>query len=190
MSNSPQQNAFETDASQATLVTIPTLTTERLVLRAPRLADLPAYIAFRTDPQRTDGLGGPLSEPECFDQLTDAIGMWLLRGFGRFIVADKQTDQPLGIVGPYHPLDWPEPEIAWSVFAEAEGRGIAYEAALASRAWAYQVLGWRTAISMIAPSNTRSAALARRMGCTRDADYPHPEYGPMQVWRHPGPDAL
>lgn len=173
-----------------TTFSIPTLETERLRLRGPKPSDLDAYTAFRTDPVRTQYLGGADTENGAFDRLCEAIGHWHLRGFGRFIVADKDTDDPLGIVGPYHPLDWPEPEIAWSVFAHAEGRGVAYEAALETRRYAYETLGWNTAISMIYGNNTRSIALAKRMGCTQDKDFAHPSYGPMQVWRHPAPATL
>lgn len=171
-------------------VTIPTLTTERLVLRAPTMADFPAFAEFRADPVRSKGVGGPHGTGNAFEKFAEIIGHWQLMGFGRFLVADRQTGEALGVVGPYHPPDWPESEIAWSVFAAAEGRGIAYEAALASRTYAYQALGWRTAISMIMPDNARSIALAERMGCTRDADFVHEDMGTMQVWRHPAPDEV
>lgn len=164
---------------------IPTLTTDRLTLRAPKLTDFPAFAAFRADPVRSQGVGGPAGIGSAFEKFGEIIGHWHFMGFGRFLVADRETDAPLGVVGPYFPPDWPEPEIAWSVFAEAEGKGIALEAATASRDFAYQTLGWTTAISMVVPDNTRSIALAQRMGCTRDADYQHEEIGPMQVWRHP-----
>ncbi len=103
------------------------------------------------------------------------------------MVADRVTDAALGIVGPYYPLDWPEPEIAWSVFDAAEGRGIAHEAALAARAFAYSTLGWTTAISLISPQNLRSAALARRLGAVVERQFLHPEFGAMDIWRHPAP---
>lgn len=173
-----------------TTITIPTLFTDNLTLRAPKPADLAAYAAFRTDPVQTKHLGGPFNETQAFEQLGEIIGHWHLRGFGRFIVADKQTDEALGVIGPFFPSDWPEPEIAWSVFAAAQGRSIAYEAVLAARKYAYESLGWTTAISMIAEANERSIRLAQRVGCSHDADYAHPEYGPMQVWRHPSPEAL
>ena len=131
---------------------------------------------------------GPYSPVQAFDQLGEIIGHWHLRGYGRFMVADKATDTPLGVIGPFFPPDWPEPEIAWSVFAAAEGRGIALEAARAARAFAYDTLGWTTAISMITDGNDRSSKLAERMGCVREADYVHPEIGAMQVWRHPAPE--
>ncbi len=173
-----------------TCIEIPELTTERLRLRAPRFSDYDAYAAFRGDPVRTRFLGGPYSPTQAFDQLGEAIGHWHLRGYGRFMVADIKTDEPLGIVGPFFPVDWPEPEIAWSVFAKAEGRGIAYEAANAARHFAYTTLGWTTAISMVPKGNQKSDALAIRLGCTPDPDFIHPDYGPMSRWRHPPASTL
>lgn len=171
-----------------TTITIPTVTTERLTLRAPHMSDFEAYAAFRGS-DRAAMLGGPFSRDRAFDQLGEIIGHWHLRGYGRWMVADKVTDLPLGIVGLFFPNDWPEREIAWSVFAEGEGRGIAAEAALAARKHAYETLGWNTAISMIAPDNIRSIALAKRLGATFEKTYAHPDLGDMEVWRHPAPEA-
>ena len=106
------------------------------------------------------------------------------------MVADRETDAPLGIVGPFFPESWPEPEIAWSVFAAGEGKGIAYEAAMASRKYAYETLGWTTAISLVDPANTRSVALAKRMGCVAGETYEHETLGVMHIWRHPAPEAV
>ncbi|WP_208350793.1 GNAT family N-acetyltransferase [Pseudaestuariivita rosea] len=168
---------------------IPVLQTERLTLRGPELSDLDAYAEYGASP-RTAYVGGPFNRAQAFDRLSNLIGHWHLRGFGRWIIADQDTNAPLGIVGLYYPEDWPEPEIAWSVFADAEGRGIAYEAALVARTYAYETLGWTTAISLIIDGNTRSFALAERLGARFEKIYTHPEYGEMAMWRHPGPEAL
>ncbi len=172
-----------------TTLTIPTLMTRHLTLRAPRLDDLEAYADFRASP-RSVGVGGPYPRDDAFEKLASIIGHWLLRGYGRWLVADRDTDAPLGVVGIMYPDDWPEPEIAWSVFDGAEGRSIAYEAALESRRYAYEVLGWDTIISCTVPDNTRSIALARRMGAVRDGRYEHPIYGSLDIYRHPSPEAL
>ena len=169
---------------------IPTLETERLRLRCAELRDFEAFAAFRMDPVRTLGVGGPCTRVEAFDKLGELIGHWHLRGFGRWIVADKATDDALGVVGCFYPDDWPEPEIAWSVFANAEGKGIAHEAALAARDYAYGTLGWSTAISCITPGNTRSVALAERLGATREQDFITEDGLELQVFRHPAPAEL
>lgn len=165
---------------------IPTVTTARLVLRAPRMDDFDAFAAFRAS-ERTRHVGGPNSRAEAFAMFCALLGHWPLRGYGRWLVADRVTDEPLGIVGPYYPEGWPEPEIAWSVFDAGEGRGIAHEAALAARDWAARELGWQTPASLVARDNHRSAALARRLGAVEDGLHIHPVYGDLVIWRHPAP---
>lgn len=168
---------------------IPEIKTERLRLRAPKQSDFGAYADFRTS-DRAKTVGGPYPRHTAWDQLANLIGHWVLRGFGRWMIADKATDEPLGISGLYYPEEWPEPELAWSVFEAAEGRGIAHEAALAARAYAYDKLGWTSLISCVDPTNTRSVALARRMGCTPDGSFEHSSFGTLHIWHHPSPDAL
>lgn len=168
---------------------IPVLTTERLTLRAPRLSDWDAYAAFRMS-DRTIPIGGPDTRARAWHHFTSVSGQWHLRGYGRWIVADRATDAPLGLVGLFHPIEWPEPELAWSVFAEGEGRGFAFEAARAARTHAYDTLGWTTLISLIDPANTRSVALGHRMGAVPDGVFHHETHGAMDVWRHPAPEAF
>lgn len=165
---------------------IPVLTTDRLTLRAPRADDFEAYAAFRSSP-RAATVGGPYSRAQAFSQFTSLIGHWTVRGYGRWMIADKSTDAPLGISGLYYPEDWPEPELAWSVFDHAEGQGIAFEAASAARAYAFDTLGWTRLMSLVDPTNTRSVALARRLGCTEGGTYNHPTFGTLHYWLHPAP---
>lgn len=172
----------------AATISIPTLETARLRLRAPRMADFDAYADFRAS-ERARHLGGALPRGEAFTHFTALAGHWLLHGFGRWIVADRDSDAALGFVGLFYPDGWPEPEISWSLFAAAEGRGIATEAALAARAYAYDRLGWQTVISMMSVENRRSVALARRLGARHEHDLDHPVFGPMHIYRHLGPEA-
>lgn len=166
-------------------VEIPTLTTERLTLRAPAAADVAPYAAFyRTDAARY--VGGPMPDWKVWRYLAEVVGHWTFRGFGRWIVTEG--DGPaIGLVGLHHPLDWPEPEIGWMIWGGAEGRGVAHEAALAARRWAYATVGMDALVSCIDPANARSIALAERMGARRDGAFAHPAMGTLGVWRHPGP---
>ena len=80
----------------------------------------------------------------------------------------------------------PEPEIGWSLFEGFEGRGYATEAALEARDWAYRSAGWTTAISLIAPQNAASKAVATRLGAAPEGRFVHPEEGwEAEIWRHP-----
>lgn len=167
---------------------IPELVTERLRLRLPRASDLAAHTAFRTS-ERSKSVGGPFDAGESFGHLAGIIGQWQLRGFGRWMVADRDTDEPLGIVGILHPVEWPGPELAWTVYENAEGRGIAYEAAVAARRFAYQKLGIERLISLVEGSNTRSESLARRLGCSQDGTFSYQDNLDIPVWLHPTTEA-
>ena len=169
-----------------TTVTIPTLTTERLRLRAPEMRDFDTFAVFRAS-DRVLLQGGPNDRAEAFDRFCLIIGQWHLRGYGPWIVADREDDTALGVVGLFYPEDWPEPEITWSVFEVAEGRGIAYEAAIETRRYAYEELGMSTLVSLTMPQNEKSIALAKRLGATYEGDFSHPEIGPLNIWRHSPP---
>lgn len=167
---------------------IPEIETERLRLRLPRMDDMPAHAEFRAS-ERSKGVGGPFDHASSFHHLSGIIGQWQLRGYGRWMVADKTTDEPYGIVGVYHPEDWPEPEIGWSIYGSAEGRGIAHEAALATRDYVYKTLGWNRIVSLIMDDNDRSIRLAKRMGCAQSGVFEHADLGKLNIWVHPHPEA-
>ena len=165
---------------------IPTLHTDRLTLRAPKQSDYEPYVAFRLS-DRAASVGGPYTRPQAFNQFCELIGHWTIRGFGRWIIADRTTDEAYGTTGIYHPEDWPQPELAWSLFENGEGKGIAFEAARAARTYAFETLGLTRLISLIDPANTRSIALARRLGCTPGGTFDHAELGTLHYWLHPAP---
>lgn len=169
---------------------IPELTTERLRMRLARREDLDALIAFRSS-DRSKGVGGPFPPETGFGYLEKLVGQWHIRGYGRWIVTEKGTDAALGLVGIYDDVEWPEPEIGWTMFAAGEGKGYAREAAEASRDFAYNRLGWTRIISSIMPDNLRSIRLAERMGCTKsDKSFSPPGIGTLDIWVHPGPKEL
>lgn len=177
-------------APRVALTGIPVLETQRLRLRAPELADFEPFAAYLAS-ERSVFTGGPMHRNLAWRSLAAALGHWALRGYGVFVIEDRATGLALGTTGPFFPEGWPEPEIAWTLWnPQAEGRGIAREAALAARAFAYDTLGWSTAISMIGAGNTRSAALARRLGCVLEGVFHHAQFGPSEIWRHPDPAAL
>lgn len=165
-------------------VDIPVIETERLILRGVTPEDHPQFAAYFAT-ERSHFTGGPQDEVEVFATMMRMAGHWHLRGFGLWTIEDRATGTAAGWAGILLNFDWPEPELGWTVFGNHEGKGLAFEAATAARLHAARHLGIRAPISLIRPSNARSAALARRM----DAVLENPDgllRGiPCHIWRHP-----
>ncbi|MCC5963829.1 MAG: GNAT family N-acetyltransferase [Rhodobacteraceae bacterium] len=161
--------------------------TDRLILRPPEPADFPAFRAyFMSD--RAQFTGGQPDPILAWNRFCVTLGHRIMRGYGVFTVLTRDSQTPIGAAGPFFPEGWPEPEIAWQLWdPRAEGKGYAHEAAQAARAHACATLGWQRPASLIAPDNTRSQALAQRLGCHHESDFAHPHFGILQLWRHPAP---
>ncbi|MEM7642388.1 MAG: GNAT family N-acetyltransferase [Pseudomonadota bacterium] len=168
---------------------IPTLTTDRLILRPNRPADFEPFAAFYAS-DRARLRGGVKSRAEAFLQFAAEIGHWTIRGYGFWAVEEAATGAYCGQVGLWFPDGWAEREIGWMVVADKEGQGIAREAALRARAYAYDDLGWPEAFSCIADGNTRSIALAERLGARFDRRHPRPGQPDHLVYRHPAPSEI
>ena len=165
-------------------VDIPVIESERLRLREPRNSDLPAVIAFMGS-ERARFLGGPMESHYGFRNFTATLGHWLVRGYGFWIVADKESDAPMGRVGFLYGEGWHETELGWQMFDGAEGKGLAFEAAKAARVYGAKHMGLNGVISYIDPANTRSRALAERLGCTHERDVTFFGQPGIGIWRHP-----
>ncbi len=170
------------------MIDIPVMTTERLTLRAPRLADFEAYAAYFAS-GRSELERGRRDRRGAWLEFAAVAGQWVLRGHGGFSLEDRATGAYLGEAGIFHEADDPEPELGWMVVAEAEGKGIAHEAALAVRSWAYRTLGLQTLVSYIHPANARSIRIAERLGAVRDHTARPAAAGDL-VYRHPAPEVL
>jgi RimJ/RimL family protein N-acetyltransferase len=151
-----------------TLIEIPTLRTARLVLRAFRAADLDGLAAMNADPDVQHFLyaGRTPTRGECWIQMASAVGQWGLRGYGFFAV--EAEGRFAGRIGVLHPLEWPEPELAYALDAPFRGRGLATEAVSAVRDWAFARFGFGRLASFILPTNTRSAGVASRLGAVKE----------------------
>jgi RimJ/RimL family protein N-acetyltransferase len=122
--------------AEALYAAIPVFETERFVMRGYRPEDLAPFTAFYGT-ERSRFVTGPLTPELAARALMTYAGHWHVRGYGRWMVEDRQTGEVLGNVGLWYPEGWPEPEIGWTLFEGAEGRGVAHETALAARAYAY-----------------------------------------------------
>src|SRR6202012_2102786 len=87
--------------AEVVLMAIPILTTERLILRAPVIADFSAYAAQRSDPvvMKYLGKGDLLSEEEAWAKFQNMPGHWALMGYGVWAIEEKSSGQMIGTLG-------------------------------------------------------------------------------------------
>jgi RimJ/RimL family protein N-acetyltransferase len=148
------------------MISIPTLETDRVILRPWRESDLDAYAELMADGERTRFVGGPLSRDDAWRKMAAYAGQWLLRGYGTWALEAKQSQKFIGYCGLWHPEGWPEREIGWGVLPACGGRGYVTEAAMRARTYAYEMRGWTTVVSVIALENIPSIRVAERLGAT------------------------
>jgi RimJ/RimL family protein N-acetyltransferase len=176
------QSAVAVDRIRAGL---PRIARDRIILRAPYLEDFPLYEEIACG-QRGKYIGGPMSQTEAWEDFLQLIASWLLRGCGMWTVEEQTTGKTVGFVSLNHEAGDPEIELGFFCTEEAEGRGLAYEAAVAARNNAFFALNLETLVSYIDPENTRAIRLAERLGGAHDPSgdhdgtvcyrYPRPEY--------------
>ena len=162
---------------------VPILTTARLTLRAPAESDLAAMTAFGASP-RSVFVGGPYTNRDAWRMLLAGIGHWALRGYGYWSVDRTADGAFVGRVGVIFRADTPEAELDWYLFDGFEGHGYAYEAVVAARDYAAQHFGLGPLISYIDAENTRSAAMAVRLGA-RHERVMYEDGKPYDAYRHP-----
>lgn len=148
---------------------IPTLSTDRLTLRGASVADFDSYAAMLGD-DRSQYMGGPFSRQGAWDMLCNMTAQWQLSGFGGWIIDTK--DGFAGEVAIWHPSHFPEPELGWTVTAQAEGHGYASEAARAALQWYWSHQDADTLVSYVDTRNARSQTLAQKLGAVADPHGP------------------
>ncbi|KRS13814.1 acetyltransferase [Roseovarius atlanticus] len=164
-------------------VDIPVIETEDLILRGYDEADFEAFAAFGTS-DRAAYVGGPHTRWDSWRAFMAGIGHWALRGYGMWMIEHRATGSVAGRVGMILNDGWDEPELGWHIYDGFEGKGYAYQAALAARDHAARHFGLDGVISYIDATNTRSLRLADRLGAKHERD--GTVVGtPCQVWRHP-----
>lgn len=161
---------------------IPTLETERLLMRPQAMADWPAYARLMMS-GRAVHMGGPHTLAGAWGLFCQDFAQWGLMGHGALMVEDRATGLCLGQVGINSGPLFPEHELGWLVYPAAEGKGYAFEAARAMHDWAFNVRGLETLVSYVGPDNLRSRRLAERLGAELDVAAARPDPADL-VYRH------
>lgn len=157
-----------------------TLRTDRLILRPWREDDFTPFAAMSADPKVMEHFPSTLTREE-----SDAVAARLkahidTHGFGFWALEVPGVAPFMGFAGLQHvsfnaPFV-PAVEIGWRLAPQYWGVGYASEAARAALAHGFGPLGLSEIVSFTIPANTRSQAVMRRIGMTRDkqGDFAHP----------------
>ncbi len=153
-------------------MTIPTLRTERLLLRPWRAEDRDALWAMQSDPAVMEFLM-PVPDRAASDAVADRIARHFAdHGFGLWVVEVPGVTPFAGYCGlvhvPYVAHFTPAVEIGWRFLRASWGHGYATEAARACLRHGFDVLGLDEIIALTVPANRRSRAVMERLGMIHD----------------------
>ncbi len=145
---------------------IPTLMSDAVLLRAPKVEDFPLYADVLCT-SRGQYMGGPLSRDDAWWDFVQLASGWMLHGHGGWTIENVDSGEALGfVILGLEPGD-AQIELGFLVSEDNEGLGIAYEAAQMARAFAFETLKLSELASYIHKDNARSIALAERLGASR-----------------------
>jgi RimJ/RimL family protein N-acetyltransferase len=162
------------------------IATDRLILRPLGPEDADAHIEMMGDPEiaatlSLDGLVEP--QPRRWRAYASMLGHWRIRGFGFFSVIERATDRWVGRVGPWMPDGWPGLECGWTIARPHWGKGYAPEAAIAAMRWIFsEKPALDRVISVIAPTNTKSQAVAVKIGEEKSGEVFNYETLALDIW--------
>lgn len=149
---------------------IPTINTARVILRSMRLEDFERFAEIWAMPDVVRHITGrPRSRAESWDSFLRNAGHWQMTGFGQWAVIDQRNRNMIGQVGFFFGSqqlgeDFDGfPQAGWVLTPEAQGSGLAAEAAQAAHDWFDRVIPGPLVVR-ISAENANSRKLAGSLG--------------------------
>lgn len=150
---------------------VPQLETADLLLRGPRITDLPEFAAIVAEPDFYRYVGGkPQTEEDAWRRLLAQQGHWSLMGYGAWSVEEKATGRFIGTVGFFDfqrnltPSIKGTLEAGWALAPRTHGRGYASQAVQAALQWADEHFPTARMTCIIDPENAASLKVAYKFG--------------------------
>ncbi len=141
--------------------------TARLLLTPVGGADLPDLRAIKADPRVfAVMLGGVRSRVETAEELADDVVAWGANGFGIWAIRECAGAGFVGITGLERRPDGRGVALRFALWPEAQGRGLAREAAGAALRYGHQRSGLRRIIAVARENNFASRTVLGGIGMT------------------------
>jgi RimJ/RimL family protein N-acetyltransferase len=165
---------------ESTIIVVPELRSERLLLRRWRDDDREPFAALNADPRVMEFFPSVLSRAASDAMVERIRGHFVERGFGFWALEVPGVTAFAGFVGlkyPHLPAPFtPAVEVGWRLACDYWGRGYATEGARAALAAGFGRLGLHEIVSMTVPTNVRSRHVMEKLGMrhTPADDFEHP----------------
>jgi RimJ/RimL family protein N-acetyltransferase len=141
--------------------------TARLVLTPVGGADLPDLRAIKSDPRVfAVMLGGVRTPVQAAEELADEVVAWGANGFGMWAIRESATGRFVGISGLERRPDGRGVALRFALWPEAQGRGMAREAAGAALRFGHQQAGLRRIVAVARENNAASRMVLGGIGMT------------------------
>jgi [ribosomal protein S5]-alanine N-acetyltransferase len=140
--------------------------TDRLLLREMDSSDLDFIAEMLGDPQVTRFYPKPYTRADAIAWIERQQARYARDGYGLWLVLLRTERVPVGQVGllRQNVNGVAVPEIGYLLAHRFWGRGLATEAAIATRDYAFDELRFDRVVSLIRPENHSSQRVARRVG--------------------------
>lgn len=146
---------------------IPSLNTERLLLRTFEKDDLDPFAAMVSNlevMQRATYDGNTMTRTQAWNWLCFMLGHWHMRGFGIWGIEEKSSGELIGRTGLQFWDCFEDVELVWMLAKSAWGKGFASEGARAAIDHGLNTLALPRIVAVIHPENKPSIRLAERLG--------------------------
>ena len=158
--------------------TIDRVQTARMILERLRLEHLEQERRLLLDPRIGATLWGRPNAPtaaEIVNGLSAKVDHWERRGFGLWILRDRETHEFVGRGGLQHTYTagLHDVEAAWAIVPERWGEGLATELAFACLDVGFGHLGLREIVAFTLPDNVASRRVMEKAGFEYERDIVH-----------------
>jgi RimJ/RimL family protein N-acetyltransferase len=141
--------------------------TARLVLTPVGGADLPDLIRLKADPRVfAVMLGGVRSAMRTTEELAEEVACWGANGWGMWTVRTPEAADFVGITGFMRRPDGRGVALRFALWPEAQGQGLAREAAGAALRYAHERAGLTRVVAVARASNVASRNVLGGIGMT------------------------
>lgn len=140
--------------------------TKRLILRKMEISDAAFFFELNSNPNVTKHTGdaafNDLKEAEAITQYV--ISQYEKYGFGRWLVIEKATRQPIGWCGLKYHEDLKMVDLGYRFLEEKWGKGYATESSIASLYYGFENLNLTKITGRASVDNTASINVFKKLG--------------------------